>query len=254
MILQAGHTPGGLCLLYGGVLLTGDHLAVTRREGHLAGFTRYAQDWQEQVASTFPFPLHPLSLSLWGSLSLGGLSPWGVSLWSLSLLGFLTLLGVWRAQVASTEALFATRRFRAVLPYSHSHSHSLPLSHSLTLTHSLSHSLSRSLTLRCCPGTGARCCWRARRPWRRRSVSVSSGCAPSNKRCKKSYPSSAERFIFDPRRKIKCETTSFPVWASQPGWRGFRAVLPGHGRPLLLESEEAMEPQKRLCLQWMRAQ
>lgn len=94
LILQPGHTPGGLCLHYEGVLLTGDHLAVTRREGHLAGFPRYAQDWREQVAST--------------------------------------------------EAMFAARRFRA--------------------------------------------------------------------------------------------------------------VLPGHGRPLVLDSEEAMEEQKRLCLAWMRAQ
>jgi hypothetical protein len=36
--------------------------------------------------------------------------------------------------------------------------------------------------------------------------------------------------------------------------RCFRAVLPGHGRPLLLDSEEAMEAQKSLCLEWMRAQ
>jgi len=37
------------------------------------------------------------------------------------------------------------------------------------------------------------------------------------------------------------------------GW-DFRAVLPGHGRPLVLESAEEMEAQKALCLAWMRQQ
>lgn len=50
---QPGHTPGGLCLLYAGrFLFTGDHLAYSRRLGHVIGHRLQCwEDWERQSAS-----------------------------------------------------------------------------------------------------------------------------------------------------------------------------------------------------------
>jgi glyoxylase-like metal-dependent hydrolase (beta-lactamase superfamily II)/ferredoxin len=53
VIPQPGHTPGSLCLLYRGrFLFTGDHLAYSRRLGHIIGHRLQCwDDWERQSSS-----------------------------------------------------------------------------------------------------------------------------------------------------------------------------------------------------------
>lgn len=51
IIHTPGHTDGSCCLLYGGYLFSGDHLAWSIRLGHLYAFYSYHKDWQQLAGS-----------------------------------------------------------------------------------------------------------------------------------------------------------------------------------------------------------